>query len=250
MREMIGKLVALQGIDDGARGFKQERQDLQAKIERLKELLALMEAGLEEKKAKLAEATRWYNDKNLELKADQEKVDRAKQKLQTVTKNKEYMAMQKEIESLRKVNLGREEEILKLLEATEQFKASIAEEQQKIKELNGEVKAEEASNAERIAELNSEIGEIDARKATVTKDIKAALLSRYRRIFKARNGLAVIPVRNGACTGCNFAVPPQQHVRVQKGNTLETCRNCSRIIYWPAFYEEAPVEVAEEAPAA
>ena len=252
MRETIGKLVALQAIDDEARGFKQERSDLQSKIERLKELLGLMRTGLEDKEAKLAEASKWYREKDGELKADQDKVNRAKQKLQSVTKNKEYMAMQKEIESLRKTNLAREEEIMKLVEAIDQFKASIAEEQAKIRELENEVKAEEASNADRIKVLDAEIETITSRKKEVTTGLKPSLLSRYRRIFGARDGRVMMPVRNKACTGCNFFLPPQQLVRVQKGNTLEVCRNCSRILFWPAHYgmEEVPEEGADTEDAA
>lgn len=246
MRETVGKLVALQAIDDEAHDFKKERDDLQAKIGRLKELLELMRTGLVDKKEKLAEATKWYKEKDSELKADQDKVARAKQKLQSVTKNKEYMAMQKEIESLRKTNLTREEEIVKLLEAIEQFKASIGEEESKIKELEAEVKSEEASNAKRIGELESRIDEIDSRKKSILGEVKPNLISRYRRIFGAREGRVMIPVRNGACTGCNFSVPPQQLVRVQKANTLEICRHCSRILYWPAHYGEELPEADED----
>ena len=145
MRETVAKLVALQTIDDEGRAFHEERDGLQAKIVRLKELLGLMEEQLAEKRVKLDEATRWYRDKDGELKVDQEKVAKAKTRLQAVTKNKEYMAMQKEIESLRKANLAREEEILKLVQAMDEFKASIASEEAKIAELKAEVETEEAS---------------------------------------------------------------------------------------------------------
>ena len=241
----MARLVDLQSIDDEARGFVRERNDLEGKIRRLKELLQLMNQGLEEKKAKLVEASRWYGEKDAELKIDHEKVVKAKAKLQTVTKNKEYMAMQKEIESLRKANAAREEEILKLDEAMQEFNKSIATEEAKIADLESEVATEEATNAERIGELDKAIKAIDSRKAGVTDGLKRALLSRYRRIFDARDGLAVVPARKNACSGCNFAVPPQQMVRLHKldrGDSsitkLETCRNCSRILYLGVEPEE------------
>ena len=242
MRETVSKLVALQAIDDEGRGFHEERDSLQAKIVRLKELLELMEEGLAEKRLKLEEASRWYREKDGELKVDQEKVNRAKTRLQAVTKNKEYMAMQKEIESLRKANLAREEEILKLVEAMDEFKASIASEEKKIAELKAEVNAEEKSNAKRLEELAKFIDGINARKRVVDKELKPALVSRYRRIFKARDGRAVVPVTANSCPGCNYACPPQQVVRLRKALTLETCRHCSRILYWVD-----PPEVEEDA---
>ena len=232
LRETVAKLVALQTIDDEGRSFHEERDGLQAKIVRLKELLGLMEEALAEKRMKLDEASRWYREKDGELKVDQEKVAKAKTRLQAVTKNKEYMAMQKEIESLRKANLAREEEILKLVQAMDEFKASIASEEAKIAELKSEVETEEASNATRLEELEGLIEGINSRKREVEKGLKPALVSRYRRIFNARDGRAILPVTGSSCPGCNYACPPQQIVRLRKGLTIETCRYCSRMLYW------------------
>ncbi len=245
MRDTLAKLVALQAIDDEARGFLKERDDLQEKIRRLNELLDLMTQGLSEKQVKLDEATRWYQEKDTELKADKEKVVKAKVKLQTVTKNKEYMAMQKEIENLRKGILAREEEILKLLEAIEEFKGSIKAEKKKIRDLRKEVASEETANAERISVLEAEIESISSRKEDVTKHLKPALVSRYRRIHGARDGIVIVPARNRACSACNFAVPAQQLVRIELASTMEVCRNCSRMLYWPPPEPEPDPEEVE-----
>ena len=247
VRQVLDDLCAVQAIDDEARGFKLERAELRQKLERLKELLGLMTQGLEEKQAKLAEASRWYRDKSSELKGDQEKVARKKNELQRVTKNREYLAMQREIETLRKANLSREEEIEKLQGATEAFQASITEEQAKIAELTHELKAEEASNATRIAELDQRIDAISSRKGAVTKRLPPAILSRYNRIAKKREGVAIVPVRNHACTGCNYAVTPQQLIIIQRGEQIIDCRNCSRFLYWDGDPEEPETDLDEDA---
>jgi predicted nucleic acid-binding Zn-ribbon protein len=242
VRDIVENLVALQGIDSAARNDKNERDGLQKKIQRLKELLVVAGKGLDEKREKLAEASRWYRDKDSELKADQEKVNRAKSKLQAVTKNKEYMAMQKEIELLRKANTNKEEEILKLLNVMEEFKLAIAAEQEKISALEADVNAEEARNATRIGELDARIAARNAERDAIAAKLAPDLVSRYKRIQSARDGLAIVPVRNQACSGCNFSVPPQQILRLQKLESMETCRNCSRILYWDAKVETAVAE--------
>jgi predicted nucleic acid-binding Zn-ribbon protein len=240
---MIENLRALQSIDDEARGFLLERNDLQQKLQRLKELLALMEGALEEKKGKLEEASRWYKDKEIELKSDQEKVVKAKTKLQAVTKNKEYMAMQREIESVRKSNLAREEEIMKLVEAMDQFNTSIAEEQAKIATLCGEQQAEEAASADRITELDRKIDSIASRKIAVTGKLTPALLSKYERLFRKRDGMAILPVRNGACSGCNLKIVSQQLQLIIRTETIEQCTSCNRFLY----IDESSVDDADDA---
>jgi len=119
LNDLLTNLLALQSVDDEVREFRTERDSLREKITRLKELLALMTTALNEKCGKLDDASRWYREKEAELRSDNEKVKKAKTKLQTVTKNREYMAMQREIESLRKAYLSKEEEILKLVQAIE-----------------------------------------------------------------------------------------------------------------------------------
>ncbi len=232
MREKIENLVRLQGIDNEARGARLERDGLRDRIQRLKDLLVVARRGLDDKAEKLGEASRFHREKDDELKADQEKVNRARGKLQAVTKNKEYMAMQKEIEALRRSNGTREEEILKLLTAIEEFKLSIAAEQEKIATLEGDVANEEARNATRLAELDARIDVRSKEREGIQAQLPRDLTERYAKIAKARDGLAITPVRKGACSGCNFMVPPQQVLKLQKLETLESCRSCSRFLYW------------------
>ena len=231
MRETLNMLLALQAIDDEARGFLKEREDRQGKLRRLEELLTLMGQSLEDKKAKLDEATRFYKAKEIELKGDQEKVGKAKTKLQAVTKGKEFMAMQKEIESLRKTNATREEEILKLVAAMDEFKASIAAEQLKIDALRTELNNEEARNTARIHELDAQIAVINERKDEVVLLISRPILAQYTRTAKARGGVAVVPVKNGACGGCNVRIIPSQYQKIARVEELEVCRSCSRFLY-------------------
>ena len=245
MRDIVEKLVALQGIDNEARSFQADRDGLRQSVGRLKDILTLARKGLDDKKEKLADATKWYREKDLELRGDQEKVSKARSKLQAVTKNKEYMAMQKEIEILNRSNATKQEEILKLLQATEEYKLSIATEQEKIAALEADVASEEGRNATRIGELDARIDSITANRKDIAASLKRPLLDQYNQIREKRAGLAIVPVRAGACSGCNFSVPPQQVVMLQRLDQLETlqrCRNCSRFLYWEPPKAEAAAE--------
>ncbi len=236
-------LLALQGIDDEARGFEKERDDRQGKLKRLEQLLALMTQGLEDKKAKLDEATRFYKLKDGELKTDQEKVQKAKQKLQAVTKGKEFMAMQKEIESLRRTNASREEEILKLVAAMDEFKQNIEAEQTKIDSLRAELSEEESKNSARIQELETEIAAIAEKKAEVVKLLPKPLYSQYQRVYKARGGVAVVAIKNNACGGCNVRIIPLQLAKIIRCEELEICRSCARFLF--AEHQEVAPGVEE-----
>jgi hypothetical protein len=53
-----------------------------------------------------------------------------------------------------------------------------------------------------------------------------------------RKGLAVVAVKDGTCRGCNMRIPPQLYNVLQRGNSLELCPTCNRIIYWARLLEE------------
>ncbi len=232
MNDLLTNLLALQSVDDEVRGFRTERDTLREKISRLKELLALMTTALNEKCGKLDDASRWYREKEAELRSDNDKVKKAKIKLQSVTKNREYMAMQREIESLRKAYLAKEEEMLKLVQAIEEFKTSISAEEEKIAEIQKEVSEEETSNAKRLSKLDEQISAISGRKNVILEKITPNIIRKYERIASSRSGIVVVSVAtSGACGGCNFRITPRQLQLVYRGDSMETCPNCDRILY-------------------
>ncbi len=89
----------------------------------------------------------------------------------------------------------------------------------------------------RLAELNGQIAEARSVRDVLAKQLRPDVLKRYGTI-KMRRGLAVVAVRDGTCRGCNMNIPPQLYNTLQRGNSLELCPNCNRIIYWARLLEE------------
>ena len=239
MTEVIEALVGLQSIDDEIREFKTQRDELAANLMTLKKILAGMDAELGEKREKLSEANRFYAEQQEELRADGERMSRVKQKLTAVTRTKEYAAAQRELDSIRKKYGEDEAELKRLGEAMEEYKSSIATQEAKLSELQGEVDQEEASNADRLAQLTSQIDAVADRRGALSSKVDARTMKRYERVLAGRDGRAVVPAKGGKCTGCQMKLPPQTFILVQRGNTLESCNNCQRFLYFEAVEVEA-----------
>ena len=63
-------------------------------------------------------------------------------------------------------------------------------------------------------------------------------------------GLALASVENGTCRGCNMNIPPQLFNVLQRGNSVETCPYCHRIIYWADIMKDpSSAKPVAEAPA-
>ena len=242
MTEVIEALVGLQSVDDEIREFKTQRDELAANLMTLKKILAGMDAELGEKRDKLSEADRFYSEQQEELRADGERMSRAKQKLTAVTRTKEYAAVQRELDNIRKKYSEDEAELKRLGEAMEEYKASIATQETKLAELQSEVDQEEASNADRLAQLTGQIDAVADRRSALSSKVDARTMRRYERVLAGRDGRAVVPATGGKCTGCQMKLPPQTFILVQRGKTLESCNNCQRFLYFIPVEPEAAEE--------
>ena len=176
-----------------ARNHHRQRDELAANLMTLKKILAGMDAELGEKRDKLSEADRFYSEQQEELRADGERMSRAKQKLTAVTRTKEYAAVQRELDNIRKKYSEDEAELKRLGEAMEEYKASIATQETKLAELQSEVDQEEASNADRLAQLTGQIDAVADRRSALSSKVDARTMRRYERVLAGRDGRAVVP---------------------------------------------------------
>jgi uncharacterized protein len=86
-------------------------------------------------------------------------------------------------------------------------------------------------------ELNNIVGESEADenklvsdKEKASKKIEERLLKSYFKIRQnAKNGLAVVLVKRGACGGCFNTVPPQRQADIREKKKLIVCEHCGRI---------------------
>jgi len=237
-------LIRLQKSDLDRIAHVQTRDELKLRLLQLESLLERGQKELADKQEKLSSAEAFYREKSLELKAEVERAKEAKAKLNNVTKQKEFLANQKEIEFLKRSNSKKEEEIVNLLDAIEEYKSGIKENEDHIQMLEQECSEEREANATKLKKLEKEISSLEKSREELTGGIKGSLLKKYERVLKAREGQAVVNVlSNGTCTGCNMRVQPQAVQVLMKTQTHGNCPHCQRFIY--ATVPE-PTEAPEE----
>jgi predicted nucleic acid-binding Zn-ribbon protein len=99
-----------------------------------------------------------------------------------------------------------------------------------------------------MAEIEAQIAAQRAERDKLAAQVKPDVLKRYGNI-RMRRGLAVVSVRNGTCQGCNMNIPPQLYIVIQRGQTIETCPSCHRIIYWEDLMKDDKAGEAASSPA-
>ncbi len=164
----------------------------------------------------------------------QASVERYQDQLETVSNNREYDTLSKEIEfqelEIQLCNKKIREGEQKIREKQADLDHALAQKQdrerglvEKRAELDGimeETREEEENLKEKAAELE--------------KKIEPRLLASFKRIRKgARNGLGIVYVQRDACGGCFNKIPPQRQLDIKMHKKIIPCEYCGRIPHRP-----------------
>ncbi len=182
-----------------------------------------------------AEMERLQKERRQQEKDLEEEIDRVKKaeaRVFEIKTNKEYQAVQKEVENARKLNRQREEEILELLERIEEVQKNLGKGEKDLEKSRKECQRQISDLQKKAASFEDELaGEIRQREEK-HKEIPPNLLTKYLLLLKKRQGLAVSRVVKGVCLACNMNLRPQLCIELQKKEDLILCPNCSRILFW------------------
>ena len=159
-----------------------------------------------------------------------------------VRNNREYDAITKEIE-LQKLEIQILEKRIK--EAYEKIESK-KEEIEGTKGVQDERQKDLESKKKELEVITQESEDdekkLEKSRATAAKNVEERIFKSYEKVRNnMRNGLAVVPVKRGACGGCFNIVPPQKQAEIREKKKLIVCEHCGRIL---ADVEEIVVEEA------
>src|SRR5205085_4670121 len=197
--------------------LEDEIQGLHARQTRVEEEINGIQEFIEQKKEGIKEA--------------QALIKKYEKQSENVKNNREFEAINKEIEMQ-----VLEEKLCEkhIKDATEE----IAEKAKQLEFAKKAVGAKEANLTGKKGELEKIISETEKEEKHYNKDANSArshvderLLLSYDRIRKNyRNGLAVVPVERDSCGGCFHAIPPQKQSEIKLRKKVIVCENCGRIL--------------------
>jgi predicted nucleic acid-binding Zn-ribbon protein len=199
------------------RDLEDEIQGLHARETRIEEEINGINEFIEQKKELIA--------------TSQELLKKYEKQSDNVKNNREYEAINKEIEN-QTLDMKLAERHIK--DANEEIadKARILDSAKKniaTKEANLKVKKGELDKI--IAETEKEEKECRVLSEKARASVDPRLLTSFDRIRKNfRNGLAVVPVVRDACGGCFNAIPPQRQSEIRQHKKIIVCENCGRVL--------------------
>jgi uncharacterized protein len=230
LKTKLQYLYKLQQIDSSLDELQEEKGDLPGQVRELESQLEAVRTqhSLTDQAMKTAFTQRDNADNEIiGLKA---KMEKYKSQQFAVRTNREYDALTREmdgtVEAVRR--LEKEMEQLEIKGTT--ARTAIEDLVVKIAEMEKQLEERRAALAEVSKSTEVEELEFNHQRQKVVARIAKPDLASYERIRRAKRGMAVVPVKKGACGGCFNRVPPQKLLELRQNDRLYTCERCGRII--------------------
>lgn len=232
MEQRLSLIIQLQEMDLRIRYLDDKKK-------RYPEILASLERRRSENKQELDKSTdalqaaqKSKRDRDKDLEVGIQKVEKLKARTPEIKTNKEYQALLKEIETAEQENKAVEDDILMLMEKIDSAASSIKTAETRAREEDAAITAEQKEQEAAFAKAEEELkGTLQQRQEAAAR-IERPLLMQYQKLLETKGGMAVAEARNEACSGCYMSIPPQVFVNVKKNESVISCPNCGRILFY------------------
>ena len=239
MKTNLLKLLYAQEIDLEIDRLVKSKKEYPRQMENLKNEIIELDKTFAEIENSITE-----NKKNRmmieeEIVIEREILARKEKRLLETKTNKEYTAVQHEIEGARERIDNLETEDLELMTELDNLEPEK-------EELNKKYKTTSKENNSRIKEIKkkfdsieSDIAGLEKKSEEILKDVEKRELSVYTRLRKGKNGVAVATVdqKKLSCRGCFKQLPPQKVLEIRRSQKMIFCESCGRVLVWDSREE-------------
>jgi hypothetical protein len=242
--EKLTLLWNLQQIDSQLDEIQILKGELPMEVSDLEDEVAGLETRIKKLKANLRESEQEVAKMQTTAKEADANIKRYLKQLDEVKNNREYEALQKEIE-LAKLDIQLSEK--KTREAKgmldgKRDSLTIAEARMEVKQKELDAKKVELQGI--IEKTEQEETKLGALSDKARHGIEVRLLNAYDKTRRTyRNGLAVVTVERNSCGGCFNHVPPQIQLEIGVHKKIIACEHCGRILVDQSIANPSNVEV-------
>ena len=230
IEKKLEQLYKLQTIDSRLDQLRAVRGELPMEVSDLEDELI----GLNTRLANFNTEIETFNEQIFankeQVKTSTELIRKYKTQLNDVKNNREFDALNKEIEIQDLTILAAEKKVKEVQHSITLKEDLINEVQARLDEREKDLENKKKELEEITAETEKEEKQIIAERKKAQDTIDEKLIKAYDRIrTNFRNGIAVAPILRGACGGCFAKVPPQLQSDIRQSKKIVICEACGRI---------------------
>ena len=232
MNADLERLIALQQFDSAAQNAERRLAD---EPERQKALDARLDAARRQvasAKERLTESQSARRAVEKDVAIHQGRLSKFRDQLMAVKTNREYQAIQKEIEVAQAEIKVMEEKLLERMLEADDLTAAVKREEAGLAAEQKAVDADRRTLSAELSELKGSFERITKERAELIVALDPRALAMFELVSRRRNGVAVAEARDGICTICHVRLRPQIFNTVRRNEQIVQCDSCQRILYF------------------
>lgn len=234
VEEKLKALYLLQTVDSQVDNILKLRGELPLEVQDLEDEIAGLETRYQKFVDEIKINEQKVAQKKVEIKKAEDLIKKYSEQQKNVRNNREYDAINKEIEFQQLEIQLCEKQIKEFSARVEELKSESQTIESLLDRRKNDLELKQKELREIIEETQKEEEQIRDKSVELEKIIEPRLLTAYKRIrANMRNGLAVVKVERDACGGCFAKIPPQRQLEIRTRKKIIVCEYCGRILIDP-----------------
>lgn len=249
VEEKLKALYQLQTMLSEIDKIKTLRGELPLEVQDLEDELAGLNTRIEKIKGEITDLTKSIADSKVAIERSKSLIAKYTEQQDNVRNNREFDALNKEIE-YQNLNVELAEKHIRDFSAAMNAKnEELQHSQELISEKSEDLNIKKGELQEIIEETRQEEEKLRERSKSIELTVEPRLLQSFKRIRNnTRNGLGIVYVQRESCGGCFNKIPPQHQLDVRMRKKIIVCEYCGRIIIDPELAGVKEEQKVVEAP--
>lgn len=249
VEEKLKALYQLQTMLSEIDKIKTLRGELPLEVQDLEDELAGLNTRIEKIKGEITDLTKSIADSKVAIERSKSLIAKYTEQQDNVRNNREFDALNKEIE-YQNLNVELAEKHIRDFSAAMNAKnEELQHSQELISEKSEDLNIKKGELQEIIEETRQEEEKLRERSKSIELTVEPRLLQSFKRIRNnTRNGLGIVYVQRESCGGCFNKIPPQRQLDVRMRKKIIVCEYCGRIIIDPELADVKEEQKVVEAP--
>jgi uncharacterized protein len=232
MLPLIEKLIVVQHRDKNIIALEKKIANVPLAQADLRDRVTKHKSAVSSALSAVQEVEKAIKKLELEVQTRRATIEKLKfQQFQT-KKNEEFQTMGAEILRYEADVIKLEDQEIELMEKSEELRKVLLQAREELSDSEAFVETDIAALHQSLGSWQKEMAEEIKARGKVEALLDDDLLTDYRRIFKSKNGNAVVGLVDSQCSGCHMKVTKSTQMKVKAEQELTYCENCGRILYW------------------
>lgn len=240
MLDDLRRVVKLQHLESAAADSVRRIDEHPQRVTALEDRIARCQEALQRARDALAVSQKERRALEGEAGMAQARLSKYKDQLMEVKTNKEYQAMQKEIEVTAGEVRTIEDRILEHMISADELQAQVKRAEAEMAREQHEADAARQQLERDLVKCRQELDRLAIERDQLVRELSPSVFSIFQQVARLRKGAAVCEARDGFCTLCHVRLRPQVYNDLMRNDAIIQCESCDRILYYAAAFEAAP----------